>query len=303
MTDRELQTNPFAVFGADEPRTGRYGVNGAQIHAEVRGRGPAVLIIGAASDDAEMFRPVAERLTGFTTITYDRRGTQRSSRDGWPCGSAQHADDAAALLRVLDFTGAHVFGASAGGIVAVQLALRHPGLVRRVLVYEPGYFSHSGSGPALRLRAESAVEAHLAARPGDWAGAMEAVSLAAQTADSAGGTQDPAAKGLLEAPAGMEWYAKRGNLLAENFVRDDMPLTADSVGPDALRASAADIRFAYGTASHPVFREIAEELTGIRNAAGNGLRAEAVQGAGHVAYYMPEVIADYIRRQCTGIGS
>ncbi|HEX6300183.1 MAG TPA: alpha/beta hydrolase [Acidimicrobiia bacterium] len=88
-----------------------------------------------------MWRPVAERLPGRTVVTYDRRGTRRSGGDDWPGGgSAQHADDAAGLLRALKIDAAVVFGASAGGIVALQLALRHPNRVHRALIFEPGYF-------------------------------------------------------------------------------------------------------------------------------------------------------------------
>ena len=286
MTDPESR-NPFALPGAEEPRTGRYDINGCRLYAEVRGHGPAILIIGACSDDAEMFRPIAERLTGFTVVTYDLRGTLRSSRDGWPCGGAQHADDAAGLIRTLGLgtpgLGAHIFGASAGGIVAVHLALRHPDLVRRVLAYEPGYFQHSESGRALLARTTESAGRYLASHPGDWAGAMAAVTA-----------------GVIDAPEGLEWYAARGNALAENFVRGDLPLTAETVDPAALAGSGADIRFAWGSRSHPVFREIAEELTRIRRRPGSPdpERPDVIDGAGHVSYFTPEPVAAYIREQC-----
>ena len=103
---------------------GRYPVNGTVLYAEVRGSGPPVLLIHAGGEDAEQWRPLAERLSGFTVVTYDRRGTLRSGRDAWPGGgSAQHADDAAGLLRALGVDDVLVFGASSGGIPALQLAL------------------------------------------------------------------------------------------------------------------------------------------------------------------------------------
>ncbi len=297
MMDREFPTNPYAIPGAEKPRTGWYDVNGCRLYAEVRGEGPAILIIGAASDDAEMFRPIAERLVGFTVVTYDSRGTGRSSTHGWPCGSAQHADDAGGLLRALNLTGTHVFGASAGGIVAVQLALRHPDLVGRVLAFEPGYFMCTESGTQLYSRVRASVDQHLESHPGDWAGAMTAVSMAAQVVQPA----DDSPRGLLEPPAGMEWYAERGNELAENFIRDDIPLTGESVDLEGLAGSGADFRFVHGSESNPVFREITEELTRVRPPSGStGLvHPDVIMGAGHVAYFTPEVVADYIRRQCT----
>jgi pimeloyl-ACP methyl ester carboxylesterase len=298
MTDPESR-NPFALPGAEKPRAGRYDINGCRLYSEVRGHGPAILIIGAASDDAEMFRPIAERLSGFTVVTYDLRGTLRSSSDGWPCGGAQHADDAAELIRRLGLGGAHVFGASAGGIVALQLALRHPDLVRRVLVFEPGFLQHSESGRALASRAGANVDRHLAAHPGDFVGAMAALSQAVQVAESAD-AQASVTSGLLDAPEGLEWYAARGAALADNFVRGDLPLTAETVDPAALAGSGADIRFACGDRSHPVFREIASELTRIRRRPGSTdpERPDLLEGVGHVVYFAPEPVAAYIRERC-----
>ena len=305
MTAGQSLGNPLAVPGAPEPRVGWYDVNGCRLYAEVRGAGLPVLIIGAASDDAEMFRPIAERLTGFTVVTWDPRGTLRSSRDGWPCGAARHADDAAALLRLLDLTPAAVFGASAGGIVALQLALRHPSLVRQVLVFEPGYLRHTETGAALLGKANDAVREHLRGHPDDWAGAMAFVSQAAAERTPEDGTVHPGspAPGLLDAPAGLEWYTERGAILAENFIRDDLPRTNETVSPEVLTASETDLRFAAGTLSPPVFWEIAAELTLLRRRPGTSdpRQPDTLPGVGHVVYFTPEKVADYIRRSCTAL--
>lgn len=285
---------PFALPGAPPPSAAWYDVNGCRLYAEVRGTGPPLIIIGAASDDAEVFRPIAERLGDFTVVTYDARGTLRSSRDGWPCDSAQHADDAAVLLQSLELAPATVFGPSAGGIVAVQLALRHPRLVRRALVYEPGYFRHTASGAELLSRATNAVTEYLRARPGDWTGAMRRLFLAAVEAPGSlpADLADDAGPGLLDAPPELQWYVERGLALAENFIRDDLARTQESVPLELLAATEADIRFAYGSDSPPVFREIAQALTSLRPP----LTPDRVAGAGHLAYYTPAPISRYIRR-------
>ncbi len=296
-------TNPFALPGAEAPRAGLRDLNGCRLHAEVRGTGPTILIIGAASDDAEMFRPIAERLTGFTVVTYDPRGTLRSSRDGWPCDSTRHAEDAAELLRALGLgaeTRADVFGSSAGGIVALQLALRHPELVRRVTVFEPGYLQLTASGRALASRVGGQVDGHLAAHPGDWAGAMALVSGVARIEQPDDKQHGDRPSGLLAAPEGLEWYAARGEALAENLIRGDLPVTGESVDQRALAESAADIRFALGSASHPVFGEIARELIRVRRRPGSADPEEpdVIDGVGHVVCFAPEPVAEYIRRRC-----
>jgi pimeloyl-ACP methyl ester carboxylesterase len=171
----ELRTNPDAIAGAPEPTIGRHRVNGTTLYAEVRGEGPAILLIPGGAEDAEGWRGAAERLPGRTVVTYDRRGTLRSGREDWPGrGSAQHADDAAALLRALGLDEVVVFGGSSGGIIAVQLAVRHPKLVRQAVVYEPGYLTAVERGGKLRSLVLAATEAHLRSHPGDWVGAYRA---------------------------------------------------------------------------------------------------------------------------------
>ena len=288
MTEPNLRTNPNALPDAEPPRTGRYPVNGTVLYAEVRGSGPAVLLIHAGGEDAEQWRPVAERLTGFTVVTYDRRGTLRSGRDDWPGGgSAQHADDAAGLLGALGVDDVLVFGASSGGIPALQLALRHPELIRRALVYEPGYFRQVPGGEEFQRPANKAVVDHLAAHPDDWVGAWAACLRAVARATNAG------PRGFFTPPPGQEWYAEREDANAEALVLDDVPiLTRELVDERDLATAPVDIRFSFGTASLPIFREIATHLAAVRNAA-----PDALDGVGHGMIYHPEAAGAYIRAQ------
>jgi pimeloyl-ACP methyl ester carboxylesterase len=283
--DESLRTDPHALTGAPSPRMGRWPVNGTTLYAEVRGSGPAILLIPGGAEDAEGWRPVAERLAGHTVVTYDRRGTLRSGREEWPGrGSAQHADDAAGLLRTLDLGEVAVFGGSSAGIIAVQLALRYPDLVRLALAYEPGYFRVVGRGAAFQEPANAAVRAHLAEHPRDWVGAYAAFgATVAETSPSPAG-------GPLTPPAGMEWYDRREEVNAEPLVRDDiLILTTEILDETALAASEVEVCFAYGTGSVAMFREIAAHLAGVR-----GEVADAIEGVGHVLYFHPDVAAAYI---------
>ncbi len=285
MSDGQLRTNPDAVPGAPAPRIGRHRVNGTTLYAEIRGSGSPILIIPGGAEDAEGWRPVAERLTGHTVVTYDRRGTLRSGRDDWPGrGSAQHADDAAGLLDALGLSEAIVFGGSSAGIVAVRLALRHPALVRCALVYEPGLFRSVAGGEGVRRALTAAMEAHLDSHPGDWAGAYRVFAL---TADPAPGSEPQA---FLTPPAGREWYARREELNAEAFARDDAPiLTAESVDKSALAACPVEVRFSYGSQTSGVFRDIATHLASVRDS-----EPDVIDGVGHAIYFEPDLAAAFI---------
>jgi pimeloyl-ACP methyl ester carboxylesterase len=279
MDDEALRSNPEATPGAPRPLIARLRANGTTLYCEVRGSGPAVLLIHAGGEDAEVWRPVAERLDRHTVVTYDRRGTLRSGREAWPgLGSAQHADDAAALLEALSLTDVVVFGASSGGIPALQLALRHPNLVRRALVYEPGYLRRVPDGEEVQRQVDAVVAAHLSAHPGDWAGAYNAFTRAASPT------------GALASPPGRAWYAHREQLDAEAMVRDDLPiLTGELVDEGGLAAAPVDIRFSSGSQSPTLFRDIVAGLAAVRSQT-----PDVLEGVSHLAYYSPDAVAAYI---------
>jgi pimeloyl-ACP methyl ester carboxylesterase len=288
VAEPDLRTNPGALPDAEPPRIGRYRINGTRLYAEVRGSGPAVLLIHAGAEDAEGWRPIAERLTGFSVVTYDRRGTLRSDRDDWPGGgSAQHADDAAGLLKALGLDDAVVLGYSSSGNIALEVALRHAELVRRALVYEPGYLLLLSDPENTHRRLTEAASEHLVDNPYDWAGAYAAVMRAFVL-----GSEIPA-----DAPAtptqSRSWYDQRERDNAEALLRDDIPiLTAEMVDPAELASSTADIRFSFGTEARPIFRDIAAHLAAVRN-----IVPDVLNGVGHFLYYHPEVAAAYIRAQ------
>jgi pimeloyl-ACP methyl ester carboxylesterase len=288
VADVDLRTNPDAQPNAPSPSIRRIAANGTTLYSEVRGSGPAVMLIHAGGEDAEEWRPIAERLSGFTALSYDRRGTLRSGRNDWPGqGSAQHADDAAALLIALGLRDVLVFGGSAGGIVALQLALRYPGLIRCCLAFEPGYFRLVPGGEAFSQRPNEAMEADLAYHPDDWAGAYAAFGRAVSPSPTS------APRGFFTQAGAAAWYTEREDGNAEALVRDDIPiLTRELVDHAELASSAVDIRFSFGANSLSIFRDIATRLAAIRSDT-----ADAIEGVGHSIYYHPDTAVAYIRSQ------
>src|SRR6185312_5505230 len=102
---------------------------------ECQGSGPDVLLIAGLGDSAEVWRFQLDGLADRYRLTAcDNRGTGRTPLPAGPFSVATMADDAAALLRALDVPAAHVAGFSGGSAIAQELALRHPGLVRSLVL-------------------------------------------------------------------------------------------------------------------------------------------------------------------------
>jgi pimeloyl-ACP methyl ester carboxylesterase len=139
--------------------------NGIQLYCEVRGSGPSVLFISGATGDAGHFERVAELLANeFTVVTYDRRGNSRSPRpQGWTTTTMdEQADDAAGLLNVLELAPAAVFGNSGGAIIALNLLLRYPQVVRGAILHEPWLVSLLAHPEEVMAVLQPAIESGMA---------------------------------------------------------------------------------------------------------------------------------------------
>jgi pimeloyl-ACP methyl ester carboxylesterase len=105
------------------------------IYVEQVGQGPDVLLIGGLGDTIESWQFQLDRLAGRYRLTaFDNRGAGRTAMPEAPATVEAMADDAAGLLRALDIPSAHVAGFSGGSIIAQELALRHPQLVRSLVL-------------------------------------------------------------------------------------------------------------------------------------------------------------------------
>jgi len=114
-------------------------VDSIKWYYELRGRGPAVVLIPSGEGDCGSFEKAAVALSGeFTVLTFDMPGFSRSSDppDFANYSMAQAASEVAALVRSLGLGLATFYGCSSGGQVALSLAADHPSLVRRVIVHE-----------------------------------------------------------------------------------------------------------------------------------------------------------------------
>jgi pimeloyl-ACP methyl ester carboxylesterase len=115
-------------------------VPGAELYYEVTGAGPVLLLITGAPGDATAFTDVVSALADrYTVVTYDWRGFTRSRLTTEPVD--QHVnvagDDAYQVLTAVTDESAFVAGTSAGALVGLELAIRHPDRVRALVAHEP----------------------------------------------------------------------------------------------------------------------------------------------------------------------
>src|ERR671924_496283 len=109
--------------------------NDLEIYVEQVGQGPNVLLIGGLGDTVESWQFQLDGLADRYRLTaFDNRGAGRTPMPEPPVTVEHMADDAAGVLRALDIPSAHVAGFSGGSKIAQELALRHPELVRSLVL-------------------------------------------------------------------------------------------------------------------------------------------------------------------------
>ena len=108
----------------------------SEFWVERRGeQGPDVLLIAGLGDPVEAWEPQLDGLADrYRVIAFDNRGAGRTPLPEAALTPASMADDAAALLRALDVSQAHVAGFSMGSAIAQEVALRHPDLVSSLVL-------------------------------------------------------------------------------------------------------------------------------------------------------------------------
>jgi pimeloyl-ACP methyl ester carboxylesterase len=124
-----------STAAAQQPKTGYAPVNGLKMYYEIHGKGdPVVLLHGAfmtiTNNWTEM---IAELSKTRQVIAVEMQGHGRTADIKRDFSYENLADDIAALLDYLKIKQADVLGYSMGGGVAMQLAIRHPERVRKVV--------------------------------------------------------------------------------------------------------------------------------------------------------------------------
>ncbi len=111
-------------------------VGDIEIYYEIAGQGPRLLFIGGTGGDLRQKPGVLDGpLKGqFEVLVYDQRGLGRTTKPERDYEMREYGDDAAGLLEAVGWTAAHVVGVSFGGMVAQEMAIRHPARVKRLVL-------------------------------------------------------------------------------------------------------------------------------------------------------------------------
>jgi len=127
---------------AQTPGVGHYAdVNGIRMYYELHGTGqPLVLIHGGGSTITTSFGRLLPALaTPHRVIAVELQAHGRTSDRNAPESFAQDADDVAELLRQLNIAKADILGFSNGGSTALQMGIRHPDRVNRLIAISAVY--------------------------------------------------------------------------------------------------------------------------------------------------------------------
>ena len=219
--------------------------NGVRLYYEEHGQGAPILCIHGTSSSAMVWREAAiDTLGGLgRVITYDRRGCTRSERpEPYATSVVQHAEDAAALIDVLDAAPAVVIGRSYGGETALELALRRPGKVRALVLLEAA---------ALALDTEAM----------EWADDLRRAVEEASARDPGS-----VAEAFLRRVLGDEAWEGFPVALREMFAANSPAVLAEFRGP-SLEATAEDLSrvgvptlLVTGSDSPPAFRRVTDRI-------------------------------------------
>jgi non-heme chloroperoxidase len=118
----------------------RISANGMSFGYVERGSGPPVILIhGSISDYREWSSQMPVLSKRYRVIAYSRRYHWPNVPPGKDAdvSTEKQADDLAEIIKAIGIAPAHVVGHSFGGAVALNLALRHPELVRTLVLAEP----------------------------------------------------------------------------------------------------------------------------------------------------------------------
>jgi pimeloyl-ACP methyl ester carboxylesterase len=116
-------------------KTGYVPVNGLKVYIEIHGSGEPLVLLHGGLGSMAMFNPLLPLLAkSRQVIAVDLQAHGRTADIDRPITCEAMADDIAALLRYLNVDAADIMGYSLGAGVALQTTIRHPAVVKKLVV-------------------------------------------------------------------------------------------------------------------------------------------------------------------------
>jgi pimeloyl-ACP methyl ester carboxylesterase len=172
------QTHTTTAF-----KTGYALVNGLNLYYESHGTGEPLILLHGGLGATEMFGEVLPLLSKTRrVIAVDLQAHGRTADIDRPMTFEAMADDIAALMKHLEIERADVMGYSLGGGVALRIAVRHPDMVRKLVLVSIAFkldgwypeivsgMAHVGAGSAEAMKQTPMYQlyARIAPKPADW---------------------------------------------------------------------------------------------------------------------------------------
>jgi len=164
-------------------KTGYAPVSGLSLYYEIHGNGEPLILLHGGLGSTEMFSDLVPMFSrNRQVILVDLQAHGRTADIARPITYEAMADDLAALMKYLQIEKADFMGYSLGAGVSLQTAIRHPALVRKLVIVST-VFKHNGwypdilaamahLGPAMAEQMKPSpiykTYARVAPRPQDW---------------------------------------------------------------------------------------------------------------------------------------
>jgi pimeloyl-ACP methyl ester carboxylesterase len=133
-----------------EPTAARVNANGVELYYEIHGEGAPLIMLHGGVNPSDFFgETLATMAESHRVYAVHLRGHGLSKDKDEPWSYELMADDVAALMGEIGLESADVMGWSLGGGVGLQLAIRHPKRVKKLVVISMAYRA-DGDYPEIR---------------------------------------------------------------------------------------------------------------------------------------------------------